>query len=454
MENKSALEHRKNILIVNSRSSERKLTGMVMWGALAVASFYKKTVPGSDVIFLDENNEDNFFDKFREALKTRELVGFSLTSMQIKYTLPLIKYIRENYPGIKIIGGGIHMILFPDQDYGDYFDEIVTGDMPKDYFLHELYPEKVIEVFKKKRAQVISGFNCSYKCAFCVNSVRNCKYQSMAPEKICNEIDYLVSRFNPPKIYFRDEDFFQDMDKARYVVDYIIKENYKFVWDVSSRVTHFMPGRVDDEFLEKLVKSGCRQFRFGVESGSQKILNYLRKGQTPKQIIHAVKQCAKYNIHATCSIMIGIPTETAADREETYSLIDALYKIGDKVEILGPQIYRPYPGGLLFEEVKKYGTYVLPDKFEDWATFYDKNPMGDVFDTSVNYPWLSPEENRLLPYVWIVAHYGLNYSKSSNLIKKLIAVWLIWHWRWRWFRSLDVRFFMFLRKKFLKADLE
>ena len=444
----------KNILIVNSRSSERKLTGMVMWGALAVASHYKTAIPGSDVVFLDENNEDNFFEKFKEVLKTRDMVGFSLTSMQIKYTLPLIKYIREYYPNIKVIGGGIHMILFPNEDYGDYFDEIVTGEMPKDHFLHELYPEKVLEVFRKKRAQVISGFNCSYKCTFCVNSVRNCKYESMAPEKICAEIDYLVDKYNPPKIYFRDEDFFQDMNKARIVVEHIIKKDYKFIWDVSSRVTHFMPGRVDDEFLEKLVKSGCRQFRFGVETGSQRMLNFLRKGQTPKQIIHAVKQCNKYGIHATCSIMIGIPTETAEDREQTYALIDALYKIGDKVEILGPQIYRPYPGGLLYEEIKKYGTYILPKKFEDWATFYDNNPMGDVFDTEVHYPWLTSAENKFLPYVWVVAHYGLNYSKSKNIIKKIVGLILMWHWKARRFDNLDVRIFMRLRKSLLKSDLE
>lgn len=424
-----------------------------MWGALAVASFYKKTIIGSEVVFLDENNEDDFFEKFKQVVKSSDLVGFSLTSMQIKYTLPLLKYIRKNYPDIKIIGGGIHMILFPHQDYGDYFDEIVTGEFPKDYFLHELYPEKVKEVFRRKRAQVISGFNCSYKCAFCVNSVRNCRYESVSPDKICAEIDYIVREFNPPKIYFRDEDFFQDINKARFVVDHIIKKNYKFVWDVSSRVTHFIAGRVDDEFLAKLVKSGCRQFRFGVESGSQRILNYLKKGQTPAQIIRAVKRCHKYGIHATCSIMIGIPTETAADREETYALIDELYKIGDQVEILGPQIYRPYPGGLLYEEIKKYGLK-FPEKFEDWATFYDHNPMGDVFDTEVHYPWLTAKENKFLPYVWVVAHYGLNYSKSKNIIKKLIGLILMWHWKLRWFDAPDVRLFMKLRKALLKSDLE
>jgi radical SAM superfamily enzyme YgiQ (UPF0313 family) len=441
------------ILIVNTRSSDRKLTGMVMWGAWAVASFYKATISGTDVIFLDENNEDDFLDKFKAAAKDRDLVGFSITSMQIKYTLPLVKYLRANHPKIKIIVGGIHVLLFPEQNYSDYFDEVITGDLPKNYFDYSLLPAKVKEVYRRKRAQILTGFNCSYKCAFCVNSVRNCHYEGTPIEKIKADIDYVMKEFNPPKIYFRDEDFYQDINKARSIVDHLINRGYKIKWEAASRVNHFMPGRVDDEFLKKIVQSGCSQFRFGVESGSQRVLNFLRKGQTIKQIKFAVSQCAKYNIHASCSVIIGLPTETAAEREETYRLIEDLFNLGEKVEVLGPQMYRPYPGGLLFEEAKKYG-FELPIKLEDWAVYYDKNPIGDVFDTSINYPWLTKKENRTLPFVWVVAHYGLNYSKSNNLIKKLIGYIFLIHWKLRWFGGWDVVFFMFIRKKFLKVDLD
>src|SRR3989344_4315156 len=163
----------KNILIVNTRSSERKLSGMVMWGAWAVSSYFLKSIPGSDVMFLDENNEDDFKEKFEKILPGRDTVGFSITSMQIKYTLPLAQYIKKNYPHIKIILGGIHPILFPGDDYGNLFDEVVIYELPKTYFSYDLLPEKVKEAYRQKRAQVVTGFNCSYKCAFCVNSVRN-----------------------------------------------------------------------------------------------------------------------------------------------------------------------------------------------------------------------------------------------------------------------------------------
>lgn len=440
----------KNILIINTRSAENKLAGFVMWGAWAVASYLKKTIPGSDVVMLDENNEDNFLEKFYEIVKTRDTVGFSLTSMQIKYSLPLMKYIRTNYPGIKIIVGGIHPVLFPDQDYENLVDEVINYDLPKDNFDYSLLPEKVKETYRTKRAQVVTGFNCSFKCSFCVNSVRNCKYEGLPIEKILADLDYVVKEFKPKKIYFRDEDFFQDFEKAKAIVEYILQKNYKFKWDTNSRVTSFIKGKIDDDFLRKMVRSGCVTLRFGVESGSQRMLNYLRKGQTVEQIKFAVKQCVKYNLEASCSMIIGIPGETEADREASYKLIEELSSYGDKVTILGPQLFRLYPGGAIFEEVKKYGIK-FPEKLEDWATFYDdaKNPLGHVFDDYANYPWFTKKENKFLPNVFFVAHYGLNYRKSKNLFKRLIGWLFTLHWKLRWFGGYDLKLFMFFRKRAL-----
>jgi radical SAM superfamily enzyme YgiQ (UPF0313 family) len=442
----------KNILIVNSVSDNGKLVGKVMWGAWAVASYFKTVIPGSDVIYLDENNEDNFFEKFKKALIDCDTVGFSLTSPQIKYSLPLIKYIKENYPKIKIIIGGIHPVLFPDQDYGKEIDLVVDYDLPKDFFLYELLPQKVKDSFKNGRAEVVTGFNCSFKCTFCVNSVRNCHYEPVSLEKIKFNIDYVVKNFKPKKIYFRDEDFFQDINKAKAIVNYIIEQGYHIRWEALSRVSHFRPGMIDDDFLKKMVQAGISQIRFGIESGSEKILTYLKKWQSVEQIKFAVKQCVKYNISANCSMIIGLPGETEEDREKTYELITELSGYGPLVEILGPQIYRPYPGGLLYEEVKKYNWH-FPDKFKDWAGYFDNNPIGSVLDTRINYPWLTKKLNKTLPNVWILAHYGLNYSHSDNNLKKAIGKWFSWHWRRRWLGGLDLKLFIILRKLAIRKKI-
>src|SRR4030042_78585 len=338
------LSKMKKILIVNSRSQEKKLAGFVMWGAWSGASYLKVLIPDSDIIYLDENNEDDFERKFDEAIKDRDTVGFSLTSMQIKYSLPIIRRIKKDYPHIKVIVGGIHPVLFPNQDYGPLVDEVITYDLPKDNFLYELLPEKVKSYYRKSRAHVITGFNCSYKCTFCVNSVRNCRHEGVPLEKILSDLDYVVKEFKPKRVYFRDEDFFYDIEKAKAITDHIIEKKYDFYWEAASRVTNFIEGRVDDEFLPKIKKANCYLIGFGVESGSQKILNYLRKGQTVAQIKHAVKQCVKYGIKPSCSFLIGVPNEAEEDREQTYGLIGELSGYGKDVHILGPQLYRPYPG--------------------------------------------------------------------------------------------------------------
>ena len=95
---KNVIGNASKILIVNTVSSERKLVGMVMWGAWAVASYLKQTINDSDVKFLDENNEDDFREKFDEIIKDREAAGFSTTSMQIKQTFPLVNLLRSKIP--------------------------------------------------------------------------------------------------------------------------------------------------------------------------------------------------------------------------------------------------------------------------------------------------------------------------------------------------------------------
>ena len=60
------------------------------------------------------------------------------------------------------------------------------------------------------------------------------------------------------------------------------------------------------------------------------------------------------------------------------------------------------------------------------------------------------KENKTLPYVWVVVHYGLNYLKSDQVFKRLIGYWFWLHWKLRWFDAPGVKWAMFFRKKFLE----
>ena len=72
---------------------------------------------------------------------------------------------------------------------------------------------------------------------------------------------------------------------------------------------------VNDELLALMSKAGCKTIWFGVESGSQKILQRIGRNTTPEQVETAFKLCKKNGIKTACSFMLGLPDETLTDME-------------------------------------------------------------------------------------------------------------------------------------------
>ncbi len=121
-------------------------------------------------------------------------------------------------------------------------------------------------------------------------------------------------------------------------------------WETTVRANYIKKGMIDDSFMERLKKSGCYLLSFGAESGSPAILKKIQKDINAEEILNSAKLCLKHNIIPQYSFMIGLPGESKKDMKLTLKLIDKLVKLSDKVQILGPQAFRPYPGSPLYEE--------------------------------------------------------------------------------------------------------
>lgn len=103
--------------------------------------------------------------------------------------------------------------------------------------------------------------------------------------------------------------------KRQRVIDICLeiqKRNLKIDWDVRARVD-----TVDKELLEIMKDSGCQRIHYGVEAGTQKILNVLRKGISLEQVEKAFKLSRKIGLETLAYFMIGSPTETKEDILET-----------------------------------------------------------------------------------------------------------------------------------------
>jgi radical SAM superfamily enzyme YgiQ (UPF0313 family) len=118
------------------------------------------------------------------------------------------------------------------------------------------------------------------------------------------------------EFFIQDDNFTinrkRTIEFCRLLTDAGLNIKYK----ISSRVDC-----IDDEICQYLKSSGCYRIYFGVESGSQKVLDYLEKGITIHHIKTAFKAAHKYDIDCCAYIMIGVPSETEEDIRLTMSLI-------------------------------------------------------------------------------------------------------------------------------------
>jgi len=108
-------------------------------------------------------------------------------------------------------------------------------------------------------------------------------------------------------------------------------------------------------------EAGCRTIFFGIQSGSQKILDKLNTHTTPEKVEAAFRLCRKAGINIAASFMLGVPGETIADMETTYKF----------VKKLGPDwatfyVFIACPHSRLSEEVLEKHLY---DRMEDFLAF-------------------------------------------------------------------------------------
>ena len=131
------------------------------------------------------------------------------------------------------------------------------------------------------------------------------------------------------------------MDRQR-VLDIcsgLIKRGIKIVWNIRTRVN-----TVDEEVLSSLKEAGCQRIHYGVEVGTQKILNVLRKGITLEMVERAFNLTRKAGIQTAGYFMIGSPTETEKDVLETIRFMKKL-----KADYMHITVTTPYPATGLYE---------------------------------------------------------------------------------------------------------
>lgn len=203
-----------------------------------------------------------------------------------------------------------------------------------------------VQLFKKAKWGFLqSSRGCPYQCIFCSDAIRASygkAYRARSPELVVNEMEYLVNKLGVNAIDFIDEVFTLDMNRAEEICDEIIKRRLKVKWTVATRAD-----RLHKTLLRKMRLAGCSSIAIGVESGSDRILKMIKKGQTKEQIRDAVRSIHDESMSTNLTFIIGHPTETYEEMLETFNFARELMPMFIQLHYL-----TPYPGTEIREDNK------------------------------------------------------------------------------------------------------
>lgn len=195
---------------------------------------------------------------------------------------------------------------------------------------------------------------CPYKCIYCYHDFMGQGYRYRPSENIVEEIKVLSERYGVGYIHFIDDEFVLNKDFC-YDFCKAMKSEFgrKITWGCSGRVN-----LMTEDLIATMKDAGCVLIGYGIESGSQKMLDVMKKGVTVQQAKQAIRWTQKHLGWADASFIIGTPGETRETLRETVDFCKDLN--------LAPEVIffmTPYPGSELYRLTIEQGKIINEEEY-------------------------------------------------------------------------------------------
>jgi len=364
---------------------------------------------GIDVGFIDGVVEEMSISSFAEAVARTEpdVVVLECSTPSIEYDLSTAKSLKERMSGVFTVLVGSHPSFFHKQimEENKQVDAICRGEFdltvtdlsmalsngdrlstvkgityrdgngihvneprPLIENLDELpFPARHIVRSRYYRQGTFVGRNCTtmitsrgcpHQCTFCLwpRTLYGRKFRARSPENVVDEMEHVVRDHQVDEIYFDDDSMALNRRRILRICELVGKRGIEVKWIPQCRVDS-----MNEEVLRAMKRAGCRYIRFGVESGSQKMLDLMKKGTTLSQIEKAFELCRKVGIKTQAFFLFGIAGETQATVRET---IEFAKKLGPDSAQFAVAI--PHPGTKLYE-ICREGNWLKCKSWEDFS---------------------------------------------------------------------------------------
>jgi len=182
---------------------------------------------------------------------------------------------------------------------------------------------------------------CPFPCMYCfLEMYGGRRYRRKTIKQMTAEVDYIIQTVGAKSLYFIDLEFTLGASAhVHELCDDMIQKRYNLPWCCQTRADS-----LHVELLKKMRKAGCRMIHFGVETGSEKVLNTIDKKIKLSQIEEGIAMTKRAGIEAACFFMFGFPGETHEDMEATIQFARKLNPTYASFHIASP-----YPGTRLYE---------------------------------------------------------------------------------------------------------
>ncbi len=256
---------------------------------------------------------------------------------------------------------------------------------------------------------VMTSRGCPFQCNFCFKVCN--KYRARSPENVLKEIDWVIKNIAPVNIQIMDDSFTIERSRCVEVLDALIKKNYRCNFRVRSRVNV-----VDDELLKKMKQAGVTTIVYGLESGSQKMLNAFNKQTTVEQNLAACEMAKRAGLNCFADIVLFYPGETKTTLKETEKFVQKA-----KPTAIRFHLFTPLPNTKAYNEAKKSGQLV-----GNWdgsgPTPWVKIDSFTGLDEMERYVKRLFIRNMVDPMriVWLIRSFGLAFIRNPNRFIKTV----------------------------------
>jgi len=371
-------------------------------------------------LYAEGLSEEEFLARAREF--GPELAGFATYTASFDMAAAGARLLRKNFPGLKTAAGGIHASYLPAACLKSRdFDFVVVGEgeatmleladglaAKKDVagvkglvYLLEGKPfataqrplvedintipwpaYQLVDLSKyylgitraastAPAASVLTMRGCPYKCTFCSHHYGyGGRIRKRAPEDVVAEMKTLYDKYGVREFQFEDPSFTCDPAHVKEICRLITEKGLKISWNCNVRAN-----TASEDLFAAMSAAGCRRALLGVESGSQAMLDRMKKGITLEAVRHTVELAKKHKMRVNAAFILGTPGETLETAAQTNAF--ALELDPDYVMF---SVYIPSPGGELFDNLAAEGKLDLDKVYgADYITVYsEQEPMVEM----------------------------------------------------------------------------